>query len=230
MASSCAAQRVGRLRAPSTRCSTAWKASGARPLARRWRRKRPSELRVARELHDEIGQTLTAVTIQAERAAEGDPAFASDALSSGRRRDQGQPGRGAADRARAASRGARRPRSCERPDHPLHARRRARRRSRASGAPGESCRPCRRMSSSSSTASLRRRLPTLCVTPAPTRRPSRSRPMRRRVASRVSRRRAGDAGTAAGGTAGIAGMRERALLVGGRLSIESRPDRAPRCG
>ena len=30
-------------------------------------------LRVARELHDEIGQTLTAVTIQAERAAEGVP-------------------------------------------------------------------------------------------------------------------------------------------------------------
>jgi two-component system, NarL family, sensor histidine kinase UhpB len=27
------------------------------------------------------------------------------------------------------------------------------------------------------------------------------------------------------GTAGIAGMRERALLVGGRLSIQSRPDR-----
>jgi two-component system, NarL family, sensor histidine kinase UhpB len=27
------------------------------------------------------------------------------------------------------------------------------------------------------------------------------------------------------GTAGIAGMRERALLVGGRLSIESRPGR-----
>ena len=30
-------------------------------------------LRVARELHDEIGQTLTAVTIQAERAAESEP-------------------------------------------------------------------------------------------------------------------------------------------------------------
>jgi two-component system sensor histidine kinase UhpB len=30
-------------------------------------------LRVARELHDEIGQTLTAITIQAERAADGDP-------------------------------------------------------------------------------------------------------------------------------------------------------------
>jgi two-component system sensor histidine kinase UhpB len=37
-------------------------------------------LRVARELHDEIGQTLTAVTIQAERAADGNPALAPDAL------------------------------------------------------------------------------------------------------------------------------------------------------
>ena len=37
-------------------------------------------LRVARELHDEIGQTLTAVTIQAERAADGDPALAPQAL------------------------------------------------------------------------------------------------------------------------------------------------------
>jgi two-component system, NarL family, sensor histidine kinase UhpB len=37
-------------------------------------------LRVARELHDEIGQTLTAVTIQAERAADGDPGLAAQAL------------------------------------------------------------------------------------------------------------------------------------------------------
>ena len=37
-------------------------------------------LRVARELHDEIGQTLTAVTIQAEGAADGEPALAPDAL------------------------------------------------------------------------------------------------------------------------------------------------------
>jgi two-component system sensor histidine kinase UhpB len=37
-------------------------------------------LRVAQELHDEIGQTLTAVSIQAERAADGDPALASQAL------------------------------------------------------------------------------------------------------------------------------------------------------
>ena len=37
-------------------------------------------LRVARELHDEIGQTLTAVMLQAERAADGDPALAAAAL------------------------------------------------------------------------------------------------------------------------------------------------------
>jgi two-component system sensor histidine kinase UhpB len=37
-------------------------------------------LRVAQELHDEVGQTLTAVTLQAERAAEGDPADANQAL------------------------------------------------------------------------------------------------------------------------------------------------------
>ena len=37
-------------------------------------------LRVARELHDEIGQTLTAVMLQAERAAHEDPAQAAVAL------------------------------------------------------------------------------------------------------------------------------------------------------
>ena len=37
-------------------------------------------LRIAQELHDEIGQTLTAVTIQAERAATGDPALAQQEL------------------------------------------------------------------------------------------------------------------------------------------------------
>ena len=39
--------------------------------------------RVARELHDEIGQTLTAVMIHAERAADGDPAAASRELVPG---------------------------------------------------------------------------------------------------------------------------------------------------
>jgi two-component system, NarL family, sensor histidine kinase UhpB len=38
-------------------------------------------LRVARELHDEIGQTLTAVVLEAERAAGGDPALAQRELA-----------------------------------------------------------------------------------------------------------------------------------------------------
>jgi two-component system sensor histidine kinase UhpB len=37
-------------------------------------------LRVAQELHDGVGQTLTAVTLQAERAADGDPALAPQAF------------------------------------------------------------------------------------------------------------------------------------------------------
>jgi two-component system sensor histidine kinase UhpB len=37
--------------------------------------------RIARELHDEIGQTLTATIIEAERAADGDPAVAPGALA-----------------------------------------------------------------------------------------------------------------------------------------------------
>ena len=55
-------------------------APAARRPARRSTAQEAERLRVAQELHDEIGQTLTAVTIQAERAAEGDPADARQAL------------------------------------------------------------------------------------------------------------------------------------------------------
>ena len=58
-------------------------------------------LRVARELHDEIGQTLTAVMLQAERAADEDPGQA--ALALGRAEAVHGAGRVAPDRARAAS-------------------------------------------------------------------------------------------------------------------------------
>jgi two-component system sensor histidine kinase UhpB len=52
-----------------------------RDAARTALRAQESErLRVAQELHDEVGQTLTAVTIQAERAADGDPTEAPRAL------------------------------------------------------------------------------------------------------------------------------------------------------
>ena len=64
-------------------------------------------LRVARELHDEIGQTLTAVTLQAERAAEGDPARASRGAHASGGCRPGEPGRGAPDRPGVAPGGAR---------------------------------------------------------------------------------------------------------------------------
>ena len=76
-------------------------------------------LRVAQELHDEIGQTLTAVTIQTERAAEGDPRRAPQALRDVARTGPRQPRRGAPDRPRAAPGGARRPRPRQRADRPL---------------------------------------------------------------------------------------------------------------
>ena len=37
-------------------------------------------LRVAQELHDEVGQTLTAAVIQAERSSESGPALASQSF------------------------------------------------------------------------------------------------------------------------------------------------------
>ena len=136
-------------------------------------------LRVARELHDEIGQTLTAVTIQAERAADGDPAQAPHALARGSGRRPRELGRGAPHRARAATGGARRPRPRQRADRALP-RASARRRGRASS---ESCRRssrrCPRRWSSCSTGSRRRASRTPCATPTLTRRRCRSRRTRR---------------------------------------------------
>ena len=43
-------------------------------------------LRIAREMHDQIGQSLTALTIQAERGAEADGTGRSARCSSGSRR------------------------------------------------------------------------------------------------------------------------------------------------
>ena len=59
-------------------------------------------LRVARELHDEIGQSLTAATLKAERAAMGDRTDMQEVVGP----DQGQPRGRAPDRAGAAARGA----------------------------------------------------------------------------------------------------------------------------
>ena len=95
-------------------------------------------LRVARELHDEIGQTLTAVTIQAERAADGDSALASREL-----RRVADAVRESLDEVRriatgAATGGARRPRPGQRADRAVLADRRPRRSPGEARAPGQS--------------------------------------------------------------------------------------------
>lgn len=179
-------------------------------------------LRVAQELHDEIGQTLTAITLRAEHAAGGDPARASQEL--GRVADAV---RGSLDEVRRIARELR-PEAlddlglmnalialCSRVD--------------AQGGPR-----IRRQ--------LQPRLPPL--TPDVELviyrivQESLTNALRHANATAVTVSLKADAETvtvsvaddgegmpthAPGDTAGIAGMRERALLVGGRLSIESKP-------
>jgi two-component system, NarL family, sensor histidine kinase UhpB len=180
-------------------------------------------LRVAQELHDEIGQTLTAVTIQAERAADGDPAEASEAL-----RRLADAVRESLDEVRRIARELR-PEAlddlglvnalialCNRlgaQDGPQV------RRELQSTLPGLS--PdvelvVYRIAQESLTNALRHS-------------GARSAMVSLKADAEILTLRVADDGRGMparlpGDTAGIAGMRERALLVGGRLSIDSSPD------
>jgi two-component system, NarL family, sensor histidine kinase UhpB len=180
-------------------------------------------LRVARELHDEIGQTLTAVTIQAERAAESEPDEAAaelrrvanavrDSLDEVRRiarelRPEALDDLGLVNALIALSNrvGAQEGPAIKRelqanlpalsPDVELVIYRVAQ----------ESLTNAVRHSGArSATISLTADADTLTLT--------------------VTDDGKGMPSHLPSGTAGIAGMRERALLVGGRLSIRSRPD------
>jgi two-component system sensor histidine kinase UhpB len=181
-------------------------------------------LRVAQELHDEIGQTLTAVTMQAERAADGDPALAADAL-----RSVAHAVRGSLDEVRRIARELR-PEAlddlglvnalialCNRvgaQDGP-----RVRRELQGDLAPLS---PdwelvIYRIAQEALTNALRHSgAPTVTVSLMAD---------AEGLILRVADDGRGMPAQLPGGTAGIAGMRERALLVGGRLSIESRPGR-----
>jgi two-component system sensor histidine kinase UhpB len=180
-------------------------------------------MRVARELHDEIGQTLTAITIQAERAAESDPATAATALNR-----VAEAIRESLDEVRRIARELR-PEAlddlglvnalialCNRvnvQDGPI-----VERRLQSSLPPlspdvelviyriaQESLTNVVRHSGAErATVSLGADAETLAL--------------------RVSDDGSGMPGRLPDNTSGIAGMRERALLVGGRLSITSRPD------
>ena len=180
-------------------------------------------LRVARELHDEIGQTLTAVTIQAERAADGDPALASAAL------------RGVADAVRDSLDEVRRIARELRPEALDDL-----------GLVNALIALCTRIDAQDGPVvrrELQGKLPELSpdvelviyriaqesMTNALRHSGARSVTVSLKADAETLTLRVVDDGKGmpvhqASGTAGIAGMRERALLIGGRLSIESRPD------
>jgi two-component system, NarL family, sensor histidine kinase UhpB len=179
-------------------------------------------LRVAQELHDEIGQTLTAVTIRAERAADGDPALASQAL------------RGVADAVRESLDEVRRIARELRPEALDDL-----------GLVNALIALCTRVGAQngpSVTRELQGDLPPLSpdveLVVYRIAQEGLTNAWRHSGADSVTVSLKADAETVTlsvtddgggmppelpRGTAGIAGMRERALLVGGRLSIESRP-------
>jgi two-component system, NarL family, sensor histidine kinase UhpB len=180
-------------------------------------------LRVAQELHDEIGQTLTAVTLQAERAADGDPALASDAL-----RSVAHAVRESLDEVRRIARELR-PEAlddlglvnalialCNRVGAQDGPQVRRELQGELPALPPDVELVIYRVAQEGLTNALRHsgaRSATLSLTAdAET------------LMLRVADDGRGMPARLPGGTAGIAGMRERALLVGGRLSIESRPE------
>jgi two-component system, NarL family, sensor histidine kinase UhpB len=181
-------------------------------------------LRVARELHDEIGQTLTAVTIQAERAADGEPALASQALQR-----LADAVRDSLDEVRRIARELR-PEALD-----------------DLGLVNALIALCNRVGAQDGPRVIRElqgKLPALSpeaelviyrvaqesLTNALRHSDARSVTVSLKADAETMTLRVADDGKgmpvqSPGGTAGIAGMRERALLVGGRLWIESRPDR-----
>jgi two-component system, NarL family, sensor histidine kinase UhpB len=180
-------------------------------------------LRVARELHDEIGQSLTAVTIQAERAADGDPELAAEAL-----RRVADAVRDSLDEVRRIARELR-PEALD-----------------DLGLINALIALCTRIGAQGSLRvrrELQGKLPPLSpdvelvvyriaqegLTNALRHADARSATVSLRADAETLTLSVADDGRGMptqlpGGTAGVAGMRERALLVGGRLSIKPRPD------
>jgi two-component system, NarL family, sensor histidine kinase UhpB len=181
-------------------------------------------LRVAQELHDEIGQSLTAVTIKAERAADGDSEHAPEAL-----RDVADSVRESLDEVRRIARELR-PEALD-----------------DLGLVNALIALCNRMSTSDGPLIKRELQGTLPPLPAEVElvlyriaQESLTNALRHANARSVTVWLEGDAGSVGlrvrddgdgmprslpAGTAGLAGMRERALLVGGRFAIESVPRR-----
>jgi two-component system, NarL family, sensor histidine kinase UhpB len=181
-------------------------------------------LRVAQELHDEVGQTLTAVTLQAERAAESDSADANQAL-----RDVANSVRDSLDEVRRIARELR-PEALD-----------------DLGLMNALIALCNRLDGQDGPRIQRDLQGTLPPLPPEVElvlyriaQEGLTNAVRHAQARNISLWVQGDAESVAlrvrddgvgmprelpGGTSGIAGMRERAILVGGRFSIESVPRR-----
>jgi two-component system, NarL family, sensor histidine kinase UhpB len=179
-------------------------------------------LRVAQELHDEIGQSLTAVTIKAERAADGDGEHAPEAL-----RDVAHSVRKSLDEVRRIARELR-PEALD-----------------DLGLVNALIALCNRMSSADGPLIKRELQGKLPPLPEEVElvlyriaQESLTNALRHANARSVTLWLEGDAESVAlrvrddgdgmprrlpAGTAGLAGMRERALLVGGSLEVRSRP-------
>ena len=114
-------------------------------------------LRIAQELHDQVGQELTAVLLGLARVQARVPADLSDDVEEVQRAVRGEPRGRAADRDRAATRGARRPRAAERAGRAVRAVRRALRPPGPPATRASSCPSSRPTPSWSSTGSRRRR-------------------------------------------------------------------------